>query len=751
MQVAFRSLDEARKEAQKAILRLWPLGVKYQHYIEEGFDETVVKSLFEALHLDINTGRPTDSQPRDIVAPALPSKPQGQVTPKSNSPPADKQIPTQQPKPSTMDKSEERKDRIARLLAAKAAKPAPSQAVPPAAATPSANSAPAGAPKTKKEKELLLRQKMEALRKSREARTQKSTSENNSSTLKPSSDGVPVSAAAQPGPSRPTSTPIEGAQSDASGSSLAKDVSSGGSPQEPSSIPGLFPSALRPAEPPTTHRKRPVAMDFIDYPSTTGSVKRPFGQERNISSLVIDVSDASDEDMDIDMDEDSPTEPSSGFQRAADGSVRRALSMRDFPPLTDTSKRQYSSPAPSSNTPPANVAGGKKRESELEKAIQDMRRKIAEAEAKRKAKKSSAGSQTPNASNLTPSEPKDSEIPRPPVRPASAAGNSQAPHGPSAQLLSEAVPAAMPPKPSGGGSKDVVQAERGSPISNLDLTHIDGNLQEKIARLKYLQAEQAKLQAEIDASLAEKRKSASETIEPATEQTPVESSEEDGQITDDAPRASLPTTETGSPVKTSASSGEEAGEVHNSPPVEDSDAQLMPSTRDQSQPLLDIAKVLDPQAQSAEGDGMLPDAPPQATAPQTPLDSEQAIPGASAESVSPLGVEPDNEHANVGTVMAEPALTEIPHAETETAADGYEPPDSMEHDAETSMSTKSSSFSPAPAPENTQHILQDATGDLPLPTQISTAGQPHEVVQEMETKIPSGEVTSNSPLPMATL
>ena len=45
-------MDEAKKEAQKAILRLWPMGVKYQHYIDEGLDESVVKPLFEALRLE---------------------------------------------------------------------------------------------------------------------------------------------------------------------------------------------------------------------------------------------------------------------------------------------------------------------------------------------------------------------------------------------------------------------------------------------------------------------------------------------------------------------------------------------------------------------------------------------------------------------------------------------------------------------------------------------------------------------------
>src|SRR6266576_5240599 len=44
-----KSLVEARKEAQNAILNLWPLKVRFQDYIDEGIDQEIVRRQFENL------------------------------------------------------------------------------------------------------------------------------------------------------------------------------------------------------------------------------------------------------------------------------------------------------------------------------------------------------------------------------------------------------------------------------------------------------------------------------------------------------------------------------------------------------------------------------------------------------------------------------------------------------------------------------------------------------------------------------
>jgi len=299
--------------------------------------------------------------------------------------------------------------------------------------------------KTKEEMERLLRQKMEALQKSRELNAKKAES-----------DKTPSS-----------SVKGAGAEAVISRPSAAVSVNQPAriaSPQEQSNqdkgpIPGLFLSSNPQASQPVNVRKRPVASDFVDYPAAD-SLKRPFGQKRQNSSLVIDVSDASDdEDMDIDMDMDSPDETPLPIPRS-NTPGRKGPSLAEFPPLRDLSRRNVSSPAPSTSTPPA-LMSTKDRELEAkERAIQEMKRKIAELEAKKKAVK---GSQTPNQGTSTPSEGNDSESSSgiAPRAPSVAADKVDAA---SAQLISEAASAKLP-KASEPGRKEDAQTERHRSVS----------------------------------------------------------------------------------------------------------------------------------------------------------------------------------------------------------------------------------------------------------------------------------------------
>ncbi|KAK3330618.1 hypothetical protein B0H66DRAFT_527964 [Apodospora peruviana] len=510
---AFTSLQEAKKEAQKAILRLWPMGVKYQDYLDEGLDEKVIKALFGDLHLETSKfvqGPQTANKPTASKS-TQPTEAEGQQQNQQN--PQDKQL------RSTSDQSkkgEERKDRIARLLAAKAAKaptapiqkPVPTQprSMAMAGKLPDTAAAPTALPKPKTwgEKERLIQQKIAALQKSREAQAQKSAID------KPSS-GLPLAVDGKANPS--TQVPE---QSDSDSKLAASSVATGSSqvPRDQqnasaslASISGLLLSSTKPG-PSINQRKRPVASDFVEYSSTVEIHKRSFGQQRKETSFVIDVSDGSDdEEMEMEMEMDSPAEESSSIQTTGTSS-QRGPSIRDFPPLTDTlPARQFSSPVPSPHTP-LTLPNGKKRETELdmkEKAIQEMRRKIAEAEARRKAKKSSVGSQTPNNTTRTPEFKEDEFSPSSPARRLVSMGSSDRSEGPSAQLLSEATSVKLPKRCDLERLGHQEKAERRGRIVSLDLPRIDESLEEKMSRLKRLREEELRLQAEIDDNLIKKR------------------------------------------------------------------------------------------------------------------------------------------------------------------------------------------------------------------------------------------------------
>ncbi|KAJ4406068.1 hypothetical protein N0V85_004572 [Neurospora sp. IMI 360204] len=547
-----KTLQTVQKEAQLAILRLLPLGVKYQNYIEEGIDEKVVTKLYNNLHLDI-------PKPASETA-TTPASTQKAASGKVSSPvptsPQTTKVQQQQPTPvvaetvSTTEQpgKESRKDRIARLMAAKAEKAAKPPTVPapkpPSAPAPKTASAPvamaqpspvfaeakvapaavqekppaySAAPKPKLgPKELLLQQKIAALQKSREAQKQ------GQANLKPQ--------AATPGlADKATSTPIpKSAVSTRLKNDIPQPQAQAVVPTVMSTIPGLHFSGTPNVQPalPANPRKRPVAADFVEYSSAATSLpKRPFGQIRKETSLVIDVTDGSDdEDMDIDMDMESPTDVPQPTQ-TANGSFQRGGPLRDFPPLTDTlPPRQFLSPVPVSqaSNPPATAQNIRRRETELdvkERMIQEMRRKIAEAEAKRKARKPSAGSQTPTQPEQTPELKDDGGFRLPttrqsvstsstgpysittPVRPASAAP----------VLSSPSLP--EPPKPS--------QAAKAA-------------LEAKMNRLRQLREEQARLEAEINGLSEEPEQPDTNTME-----VPAQSNGLDMDTTSDASKLEI--------------------------------------------------------------------------------------------------------------------------------------------------------------------------------------------------------------------
>ncbi|KAG6016354.1 hypothetical protein E4U54_001660 [Claviceps lovelessii] len=109
-------LEDAKNQAKDAILHLWPLDVRFHNFLAEGIDKALLKSLFQDLGL--NTDEPPQTYgPANATTAAV-------VADKCEAPVQNAEAkPLEESIPAAKDKSEARKDRIARLLAAKGSKP----------------------------------------------------------------------------------------------------------------------------------------------------------------------------------------------------------------------------------------------------------------------------------------------------------------------------------------------------------------------------------------------------------------------------------------------------------------------------------------------------------------------------------------------------------------------------------------------------------------------------------------------------
>lgn len=341
-----KTLADARKQAQDAILRLWPLNVRFQDYVNAGIDETVLQDLFLGLGFDVeSTSVPTT----DAAVPRTQELRNKHSVPSSTS----TNITSMDSK---KDTAETRKDRIARRLAAKGTdQSAPSPELPKSTSKPQAP--PTG--KINLDKSKLLQQKMEALRKAREAK------------LSISGEGGLTGAGVATPQQMPEPSQVgnPALQMDAT-PSQAQETDAQSAPI----IPGLsFSSDARPSS--AAPFKRPVASDLNDLSEVP--FKRPFGQSRQPQKFLIDVSD--DED-DAAMDLDSP--------ELRPASVNKTSSPFKIPSFPDTQtgfmNRQMSSPVA---TPPVPAPGDEDLEAK-EKHIAELKRKIAQREAEMKAKAS---------------------------------------------------------------------------------------------------------------------------------------------------------------------------------------------------------------------------------------------------------------------------------------------------------------------------------------------------------------------------
>lgn len=529
------SVPEAKKKAQEAILGLWPLKIRYQNYIDEGFDENLIRSLFTDLGLDVPMPKPNPpsnkpagdshiSSPKSVIASSTADLGESHTTDGSSSKSAN--LPNTEPTSAnlandsvtdnnadeakitgkaTKSAAEERKDKIARKLAAKAQKttagptpaaasqstvvvptiPTPVNTVvvsnsPAAANSPASVNTPLTKTKTRAENNALLHQKLAALKKKEQEKAAAAAAaaaaagaEKNSVTPVPAAEAAttrPLAVRTNSNVPTPTDQ-LQGTSSVNSpeapstiADSVRRSESTQPQPQpQPASkdgiIPGISLPAAQLAQAKFRNLKRPVAADFDNTSSHPSTLKRTRTQE----TLIIDVSD----DEDVEMDIGSPTEGLTTSINTANPPGQHTP-LAAYPPLSDTPGRKQRSSPDSSAVQTPEKAG---KLDLLHGRIEEMKRKIAEAEAKKKSAKKLNGPQTPSAQPSPPAE--------------------------SARLPKLSDSKKEPRK---------LDIERRDRIASLDLPAVEAALKEKRERLKELVSQAAQLELDVQEAEAEKLK-----------------------------------------------------------------------------------------------------------------------------------------------------------------------------------------------------------------------------------------------------
>ncbi|KAH8589732.1 hypothetical protein B0O99DRAFT_636483 [Bisporella sp. PMI_857] len=316
------------------------------------------------------------------------------------------------------------------------------------------------------------------------------------------------------------SVPVQSFQHQPPSSSTAIHSLTQNNAAQQSIIPGLF----------INQRKRPVAADF-DTPATMAPFKRPFGEIRSETPLVIDVSEEEDEsdDEDVEMDLESPIEQSSPVQPS------RSLSNQHnqyTSSLSNTPQRIPATPQFANagiNTPPATqtIRGGPIDVLRAkEQQIEEMRRKIAEAEAakaQKRAQKIASGNSTPRQTDI------NNETGKPTNGTAIRASENSSPvHKIQiAVQIQESINTAdgkVNAEQKRLSEAQVVEQEKAAELKiqeaeskrlrrqrlASDLPRVDAEVVEKQRKLDELRAQMAQMEAEIQKTLEDKRKLAEE-------------------------------------------------------------------------------------------------------------------------------------------------------------------------------------------------------------------------------------------------
>jgi hypothetical protein len=483
-------ISESKKRAEEAILHLWPLNVRYHNYIEEGIDRALLDELFEEMGLDLEATTTNQEEPKGPSISKVAQVPSNTLGPESPSIIAS--TATSRPKgvEQMKDKSEERKDRIARLLAAKGSKTTVGDTDNAKSASPMSllpGNTKTDKTKSQSEKSKLIQQKMEALIKAREANAKAASQAHT-----PSEPHLPLPV-----------TEISRSQSLARADSMNIDEQpevnvETADPATAPSIPGLFLSSNAPS--PVPHqRKRPVAADLNEN-STDMSHKRPFGQTRESRPFLIDVSD--DED-DAEMEIDSPELRPSSIQRPmTPGS--RTTSFRDHPALPDSASCRAASSPKTAGTPTTSANGMYDLES-MNKKIEDMKRKIAEAEARKKAKQSGNNSPLPRSGSPSKEGSVDVPVPPAPAVRRAVSTNTEVAQGSPASTVHHS-PHAIAKLPKARDQPVIARPSLRARVASERLPILEARRREQAEQLKQLYSEAARLEKEIQNSLAEEER-----------------------------------------------------------------------------------------------------------------------------------------------------------------------------------------------------------------------------------------------------
>ncbi|TQV93312.1 Zinc finger domain-containing protein, CCCH-type [Cordyceps javanica] len=437
-EVQLKSIDliaEARIQAKDAILRLQAANIGYQDYVNEGIDKTVLDQLFGDLGLE------TSHNPASAVSTVLPAPPDKVSTAVSTV------KDTVAPATASLDKSESRKDRIARLLAAKGSK-----ATKAGGATVIGKVAKAASTKINSEKSKLLQQKMEALLKAREEK-QKALERQTTVTaseLISNQESLPNT----------THAAIAAEPPSALSSAAAASATASGQTTKPSASEAVISVS--------SSAKAAALSTSRSGSASEGPFQKPFGQTR---PFLIDVSD---DDDDIDMDMESP---------------EQRMSVLHAP--TSPGKRQLQTPllvqSPGSmSTPPA----ARHDLESMNKRIEAMKRKIAEAEAKKRLKLSAP------ASPVASPRPRAYDIYE--AKSSSPDGNAS----PINDTVSSRLPKVAETRLASPGSPKINRSRAASER----LPMLESRRKEQILRLKALQSQVANIERELKEGLAEEQK-----------------------------------------------------------------------------------------------------------------------------------------------------------------------------------------------------------------------------------------------------
>ncbi|SPN99826.1 uncharacterized protein DNG_02678 [Cephalotrichum gorgonifer] len=732
--VASESLHDARKRAQAAILRLWPLEVRYQDYIEEGIDGNIIRTLFTSLGLDTKSTKPTHSEQPRIHQARQNGTPERQANDRSASP---IQAPgstataiTEAPKLAPTGPQEERKDKIARLMAAKAAKQQPpagptqgpttvvatQPSAPPTQPSASIDQEKAAAEASRKraDKERLLQEKLEKLQKSRVMRAQKA-SENPSpapqSNLQDPSLAQVQSEASATVPPAPTHVAAVVPRSHEMESTETATIPKPSAPP----IPGLFLSAS--GSPLVGSRKRPVASDLNDS-SAAPPYKRTFNRHYVEKPLVINVSDESD-DEDIEMDMSSPIDGPASEHTPASIPQPKSTSLRGLPPLMDKpGRRSLASPASQASITTGAKDGNPEKLNNLALGINDLKRKIADLERQRLAKASSKASPAQSSTNGTPAaEASRPAVPAPIPSGSHSPSSSAAPQG-SPTPAGDDVQRILPRVPRASSARDPARLERMRAASN-KLLALDANLVKKSAKQRLLESEFARIRKESEDLRLERDRLAQEL--------------EQLQAEEDA---------TAGPEQDPLSNGQQQSVEHIPSPNGGRDdyptAQNPPADTSRSEDQ-DASTSAAPESPDAEiGDAALPS---EATLPKPDLEPpiRPQVPEVTEEVLQPVVLEETDGHATIETAE-DTTIGETPRQaggdsntsdtgdamQIDTALDGEETfsrPESPTGIETVVLEAQPEDFSPDRADDTTTLILANA--DLQEPGAESTALPEH--------------------------